>query len=144
MTRVEWVYGQNILNVLTGCLYVSPQGMSAALPPSSDILEAATKLKKDVDGLKTGASVTADKLNAETNKAKAQITEAKNVRISAYIKLFEKLQVNVECMLHFLFFVINQAVMESTGALQNAKNARDAVSDTLTTISDIMSSLGEL
>ncbi len=34
--------------------------------------------------------------------------------------------------------------MESTGALQNAKNARDAVSDTLTTITDIMSSLGEL
>ncbi len=103
MTRVEWVYEQNILNVLTGCLYVSLQGMSAALPPSSDILEAATKLKKDVDGLKTGASVTADKLNAEKNKAKAQITEAKNVRISAYIKLFEQLHVNVEMYATFSF-----------------------------------------
>uniref|UniRef100_A0A673GN29 Laminin subunit gamma-2-like n=1 Tax=Sinocyclocheilus rhinocerous TaxID=307959 RepID=A0A673GN29_9TELE len=51
------------------------EGMSAALPPSLDILEAATKLKKDVDGLKTGASVTRDKLNEEKNKAKAQITE---------------------------------------------------------------------
>uniref|UniRef100_A0A8C1SEY0 Laminin, gamma 2 n=1 Tax=Cyprinus carpio TaxID=7962 RepID=A0A8C1SEY0_CYPCA len=86
--------------------------MSAALPPSLDILEAATKLKKDVDGLKTGASVTRDKLNEEKNKAKAQITEA------------------------------NKAVMESSGALQNAKNSRDAVSDTLKTITDIMSSLG--
>ncbi|KAF4117409.1 hypothetical protein G5714_001962 [Onychostoma macrolepis] len=88
------------------------EGMSAALPPSLDILEAATKLKKDVDGLKKGASVTRDKLNEEKNKAKAQITQAKN------------------------------AVTESTGALQNAKNARDAVSDTLKTITDIMSSLG--
>uniref|UniRef100_A0A8C1ALP8 Laminin subunit gamma 1 n=1 Tax=Cyprinus carpio carpio TaxID=630221 RepID=A0A8C1ALP8_CYPCA len=55
--------------------------MSAALPPSLDILEAATKLKKDVDGLKTGASVTRDKLNEEKNKAKAQITEANKVRM---------------------------------------------------------------
>lgn len=103
MTRVEWVYlsrVQNILNVLTGCLYVSPQGISAALPPSLDILEAATKLKKDVDGLKTGASVTRDKLNEEKNKAKAQITEAKNVRMSAYIKLFD---VNVEMYAKFSF-----------------------------------------
>uniref|UniRef100_A0A672NGA7 Laminin subunit gamma 2 n=1 Tax=Sinocyclocheilus grahami TaxID=75366 RepID=A0A672NGA7_SINGR len=52
--------------------------MSAALPPSLDILEAATKLKKDVDGLKTGASVTRDNLNEEKNKAKAQITELEN------------------------------------------------------------------
>lgn len=44
-----------------------------------------------------------------------------------------------------MFFPLaNQAVMESTGALGNAKNARDAVSDTLKTITDIMSSLGEL
>lgn len=44
----------------------------------------------------------------------------------------------------FFSLLLNQAVMESTGALQNAKNARDAVSDTLMTITDIMSSLGEL
>lgn len=88
------------------------QGMSDALPPSLEILETATKLKKDVDGLMKGASVTRDKLNEEKNQAKAQITQAKN------------------------------AVMASTGALENAKNARNAVSDTLKTINDIMSSLG--
>lgn len=68
---------------------MSPQGISDSLPPSSDILEAATKLKKDVDGLNIEASVTRDRLNEEKNKAKAQITEAKDVRMSAYIKLFE-------------------------------------------------------
>lgn len=69
---------------------MSPQGMSDSLPPSSDILEAATKLKKDVDGLNIEASVTRDRLNEEKNKAKAQITQAKEVRMSAYIKLSEK------------------------------------------------------
>lgn len=93
MTRVEWAYlncVQKVLNVLTGCLYVSPQGMSDSLPSSSDILKAATKLKEDVDGLNTEASLTRDRLNEEKNKAKAQINQAKNVRMSAYIKLFEK------------------------------------------------------
>ncbi|KAL1280547.1 hypothetical protein QQF64_015147 [Cirrhinus molitorella] len=88
------------------------EGMTDALPPSSDILAAATKLKEDVDGLKTGTSVTRDKLSEEKNKAKAQLSQAKN------------------------------AIIESTGALENAKNARDAVSDTLKTITDIMSTLG--
>lgn len=64
--------------------------MTNALPPSLDILEAATKLKEDVDGLKTGTTVTRDKMNEEKNKAKAQLTQAKNVRMSAYVKLFEK------------------------------------------------------
>lgn len=93
MTRVEWANLnriQKVLNVLTGFLYVSPQGISDSLPPSSDILEAATKLKKDVDGLNIDASVTRDRMNEEKNKAKAQITEAKDVRMSAYIKQFEK------------------------------------------------------
>lgn len=93
MTRVEWAYLnriQKVLNVLTGYLYVPPQGISNSLPSSSDILEAATKLKKDVDGLNREASVTRDRLNEEKNKAKAQITEAKDVRMSDYIKLFEK------------------------------------------------------
>uniref|UniRef100_A0A8C1ZXJ0 Laminin, gamma 2 n=1 Tax=Cyprinus carpio TaxID=7962 RepID=A0A8C1ZXJ0_CYPCA len=58
------------------------QGMSDALPPSLEILETATKLKKDVDGLMKGASVTRDKLNEEKNQAKAQITQAENVRMS--------------------------------------------------------------
>ncbi|XP_073704726.1 laminin subunit gamma-2 [Garra rufa] len=88
------------------------EGMTDALPPSLDILEAATKLKEDVDGLKTGASVTKDKLNEEKNKAKAQLTQA------------------------------NNAIIESAGALENANNAREAVSDTLKSITDIMSSLG--
>lgn len=69
---------------------MSPQGMSDSLPSSFDILEAATKLKEDVDGLNIEASVTRDRLNEEKNKAKAQINQAKNVRMSAYIKLFEK------------------------------------------------------
>ncbi|KAG1934783.1 laminin subunit gamma-2 [Pimephales promelas] len=88
------------------------EGMSDSLPPSSDILEAATKLKEDVDGLNIQAALTRDRLNEEKNKAKEQINQAKN------------------------------AIMESTGALGNAKNARDAVSDTLKTITDIMGSLG--
>lgn len=33
--------------------------------------------------------------------------------------------------------------MDATGALDHAKNARNAVSDTLKTINDIMGSLGE-
>jgi len=93
MTRDELAYLnciQKVLNVLTGCLYVSPQGMSDSLPSSSDILEAATKLKEDVDGLNIQASLTRDRLNEEKNKAKEQINQAKNVRMSAYIKLFEK------------------------------------------------------
>lgn len=57
--------------------------MTSSLPSSSDILEAASKLKEDVDGLKTEASVTKDRLNEEKNKAKAQINEAKNVRTLA-------------------------------------------------------------
>ncbi|XP_051556042.1 laminin subunit gamma-2-like [Myxocyprinus asiaticus] len=86
--------------------------MSGSLPSSSDVLETATKLKKDLDGLKTEASITRDRLNEEKNNAKTQITQAK------------------------------EAVMNATGALDNAKNARDAVSDTLKTINDIMGSLG--
>lgn len=88
------------------------EGMTSSLPSSSDILEAASKLKEDVDGLKTEASVTRDRLNEEKSKAKAQINEAKN------------------------------AVVESNGALENAKKARNAVNDTLQDIADIMSSLG--
>uniref|UniRef100_A0A673J6E4 Laminin subunit gamma-2-like n=1 Tax=Sinocyclocheilus rhinocerous TaxID=307959 RepID=A0A673J6E4_9TELE len=79
------------------------EGMSDALPPSLDILEAATKLKKDVDGLTTGASVFRDKLNEEKNQAKAQLTQAKN---------------------------------------KDIWNHMDAVSDTLNTITVVMSSLG--
>ncbi|XDV27541.1 hypothetical protein PO909_031046 [Leuciscus waleckii] len=102
---------QDTINSLTSTA-TKLEGMSDSLPPSSDILKAATKLKEDVDGLNIEASLTRDRLNEEKNKAKAQINQAKN------------------------------AVMESTGALGNAKNARDAVSDTLKTITDIMSSLG--
>ncbi|XP_051554697.1 laminin subunit gamma-2-like [Myxocyprinus asiaticus] len=88
------------------------EGMSGSLPSSSDVLETATKLKVDLDGLKMEASLTRDRLNEEKNNAKIQITQAK------------------------------QAVMDTTGALDNAKNARGAVSDTLKTIHDIMGSMG--
>lgn len=94
MTLVEWAYLnriQKVLNVLTGCFYVSPQGISNSLPWSSNILEAATKLEKDVDGLNKDASITRNTLKEEKNKAKAQITQAKDVRMSAYIKLLRTL-----------------------------------------------------
>lgn len=59
-------------------------------------------------------------------------------------KLFEIIH-TLEMHAKFYFLCLsNQAVMESAAALGNAKNARDAVSDTLKTITDIMSSLGEL
>lgn len=86
--------------------------ISGSLPSSAYILNTANKLKGELDGLNTAAFLTKDRLNKETSDVQTQITQA------------------------------NEAVMDATGALDHAKNARNAVSDTLKTINDIMGSLG--
>ncbi|TRZ04245.1 hypothetical protein DNTS_029928, partial [Danionella cerebrum] len=86
--------------------------LTKSLPPSSEVLEAATKLQKDVDALTTEALDTRERLNDEKNRRTTQMNEVQNV------------------------------VLESTGALEKAKSAREAVNDTLQAIADIMKSIG--
>ncbi|KAI7809700.1 putative laminin subunit gamma-2, partial [Triplophysa rosa] len=88
------------------------EGLSGSLPPAADILNTASKLTGDLDGLNIAASLTKDRLNKEKSNVKTQINQAK------------------------------EAVIDATGALDHAKTARNAVSDTLKTINDIMGSLG--
>ncbi|XP_065132704.1 laminin subunit gamma-2 [Paramisgurnus dabryanus] len=123
--KADNIKTQDILNALSGPYRDSQdtidalkntatklEDISKSLPSSVDILNTASKLKGDLDGLNTAASLTKDRLNKETSGVKTQINQAK------------------------------EAAMDATGALDYAKNARNAVSDTLKSITDIMGSLG--
>uniref|UniRef100_A0A8C1ZXL0 Laminin, gamma 2 n=1 Tax=Cyprinus carpio TaxID=7962 RepID=A0A8C1ZXL0_CYPCA len=105
------------------------------------------KCKEGYDGLKCDKSTCPSCFNPVKSKVRHCRTENKikkyklikknNIILVIYMKhIYEKSSCQNK---HFTLYA---AVMASTGALENAKNARNAVSDTLKTITDIMSSLG--
>ncbi|XP_062849101.1 laminin subunit gamma-2 [Trichomycterus rosablanca] len=97
----------NTLDKLNGSL-AKIEKMSGSLPPSSDLLKAATTLKGGLEGLKNQANSAMDKVTKEKNIAEKERQLAEEVNHAA-----EK-------------------------AYSNANHTRDAVRDTLQTVTDLL------
>ncbi|XP_030629418.1 laminin subunit gamma-2 [Chanos chanos] len=86
--------------------------LSASLPPATELLGDAIKLKRDLDMLKTASQDTKDRLDAKVKDAEDQKADA------------------------------TKALEASTKAQSDADSARDAVGNTLKVVNDLLGSLG--